>query len=168
MAKRIFVTKASFATQIDVSRTRVSQLVRAGLPVGDDGLIDLAKGKSWYQRHIDHNRREARKPSKNDSRGCSATENRNTKLGWEARIRELEFKKESGSVIDRGAVERFLFERARAERDRWIGAIPRVTARLAEELDLDPKELFPAIDRAVRDLLTETAATPLGSLANVR
>ena len=56
------VSKAEFGRRIDVTRQRVSQLVKEGLPVRKDGRIDLAKAKRWVGQHLDQHRREARKP----------------------------------------------------------------------------------------------------------
>ncbi len=153
------VSKAVFADEIDVSRPRVSQLVRDGLPVNSDGTINLAKGKRWVARHLDQHRREARKPS--HASGATTTETRSAKLGWEARLRELEFQKRSGELIDRALVERVIFERASLERDKWLGWIPRTVANLASEADIDPARIFAVLDRLVRDHLTELAATPV-------
>lgn len=153
------VEKAAFADAIGVSRPRVSQLVKDGLPVNPDGTINLAKGKRWVARHLDQYRRDARKPSR--ASGATATETRAAKLGWEARLRELDFQKRSGELIDRAMVERVIFERANLERDKWLGWIPRTVARLASEGDIDPTKIFAVLDRLVRDHLTELAATPL-------
>lgn len=166
MTKREFVSKAEFAKIIGVSRSRISQLAREGLPIATDGRIDLAKGKRWINNNLDENRRMARKPSLSHAKELSVSQSRNQKLLWEGRIRELEFKKESGELVKRVVVERAVFERSRAERDRWISAIPRIANRLAAETNGDATQLFPIVDRIVRDHLTELAATPLLELRN--
>jgi hypothetical protein len=97
-------------------------------------------------------------------RGAAApttSETRSQKLAWEAQLRELEFRKRSGELVDRAATERTIFERAAAERDRWIGWVARATALIATEAEVDPTILFGILDRLVRDHLTELAATPL-------
>ena len=153
------VSKAEFGRRIDVTRNRVYQLVADGLPVTDDGKVDVAKGKRWIKRHLDQRRRDARK-----SKMPTTSETRSEKLNWESRLRELEFKKRSGELVDRAAVERTIFERANLERDRWIGWIPRATSLISSEVEIDPTKLFSIIDGLVRDHLTQLAATPLPSL----
>lgn len=150
------VTKAEFGRRISVSRNRVYQLVADGLPVTADGKVDVAKGKRWVAKHLDKHRRQARKP-----RLATTSETRSEKLNWESKLRELEFKKRSGELVDRSSTERTIFERANLERDKWLGWIPRAVAQLAAEAEADPTKLFPAMDRLVRDHLTQLAATPL-------
>jgi hypothetical protein len=150
------VSKAEFGRRIGLTRNRVYQLVADGLPVTDDNKIDVAKGKRWVARNLDEHRREARKP-----KVATTSETRSEKLTWESRLRELEFKKRSGELVDRASTERIIFERANLERNKWLGWIPRVVSQLAAEAEADPTKLFAVLDRLVRDHLTQLAATPL-------
>ena len=154
------ISKPEFGRRIGVTRTRVYQLVKEGLPVRKDGKVDFIKAKRWFDRHIDQHRREARKPGVTGE-APSTSETRSQKLQWEAQLRELDFRKRSGELVDRAATERTIFERATAERDRWIGWVARATAQIATEADVDPTKLHGVLDRLVRDHLTELAATPL-------
>ena len=43
------VSKAEFATRLNVSKARVSQYVTRGLPVRDDGYLDLSKALAWIE-----------------------------------------------------------------------------------------------------------------------
>lgn len=160
MTSAEFISKAEFGRRIDVTRQRVSQLVNEGLPVRKDGKIDFAKAKRWFDRHIDQHRREARKPGVGAD-APTTSETRSQKLAWEAQLRELEFRKRSGDLVDRAATERAIFERATGERDRWIGWVARASSMIAAEAEIDPTKLFGILDRLVRDHLTELAATPL-------
>lgn len=148
------VSKAEFGRRIGVNRNRVYQLVEEGLPVTADGKVDVAKGKRWVSRHLDQHRRDARKRP-------TTTQKRSEKLNWEAKLRELEFKKRSGDLVDRATTERTIFERANLERDRWLAWIPRAASALAADADADPTKMFTLLDRLVRDQLTQLAATPL-------
>lgn len=159
MSRTIVVSKAEFGRRIGVTRNRVYQLVAEGLPVTQDGSVDVAKGKRWVARNLDKHRREARKPTL-----LTTAETRSEKLTWESRLRELEFKKRSGDLVDRAAVERTIFERANLERNQWIGWIPRAASQIAEEAEIDPARLFSILDQLVRDHLAELAATPLPNL----
>jgi hypothetical protein len=55
-------------------------------------------------------------------------------LAAEAAFARLELKKREGSLIPREAAERFIFERAREERDALIAWVARVSPALAHEL----------------------------------
>jgi len=155
------ISKAEFGRRINVSRQRIYQLVKEGLPVTTDNKIDFAKAKRWVSKHLDQHRREARKPGVTGDAPTTASEARSQKLEWEAQLRELEFRKRSGELVDRAATERTIFERATAERDRWIGWVARATAQIATEAEVDPTKLHSVLDRLVRDQLMQLAATPL-------
>ena len=43
------VSKAEFATRLNVSKARVSQYVTRGLPVRDDGWLDLDAALAWVK-----------------------------------------------------------------------------------------------------------------------
>lgn len=45
------ITKAELATLLGVSRPRVSQLVRDGLPVRADGKLDREAALGWLRRY---------------------------------------------------------------------------------------------------------------------
>ncbi|GGE96133.1 MULTISPECIES: DNA packaging protein [Stappia] len=51
--------KSDFAKVANVSPGRVSQMIRAGLPVEPDGRIDVARGRLWIQSNIDPKRSAA-------------------------------------------------------------------------------------------------------------
>ena len=48
---RSLITKAEFARELNISKGRVSQLLKLGLPVRD-GRIDRVEGASWYRANI--------------------------------------------------------------------------------------------------------------------
>ena len=51
-ARAKLVTKKDFAAVIGVTPARVSQLLKAGLPVRQDGLIHLAPARRWYEKRF--------------------------------------------------------------------------------------------------------------------
>lgn len=53
------VRKAAFAKLVNVSPGRVSQMIRAGLPVEPDGRIDVARGREWIRANVDPKRSAA-------------------------------------------------------------------------------------------------------------
>lgn len=46
------ITKANFAREIGVSKARVSQIVKGGLPVLSDGRLDRQDALDWYCANI--------------------------------------------------------------------------------------------------------------------
>lgn len=55
------LSKGAFAKKVGLSPGRVSQMIKAGLPVEPDGRIDVARGRIWIQDNIDGNRSAAQK-----------------------------------------------------------------------------------------------------------
>lgn len=53
------LSKSAFARVANISPGRVSQMIKAGLPVEPDGKIDIARGKIWMQENIDPRRSAA-------------------------------------------------------------------------------------------------------------
>ena len=47
------VTKSDLARRLDVSKGRVSQLIRQGMPVLPSGLVDLDACCRWIDQHVD-------------------------------------------------------------------------------------------------------------------
>jgi hypothetical protein len=47
------VTKAAFARTLGVSRSRVTALVKRGLPVRSDGKIDLPTALKWVCENVE-------------------------------------------------------------------------------------------------------------------
>jgi hypothetical protein len=157
------VSLTAFAKQVGLSRGRISQLVREGLPVDARGRIDPDAGRRWIAENIDPDRRRGgpAKPAElEDGLLGSVARLRGHKLAREAQILDLELRRKSGEVVDRAEAERAIFARARQERDAWLGFASRLTAALAVE-GVDPARAFPVIDKAVREQLGELAATPL-------
>lgn len=56
------ITKAVLAERLGVSRARVSQMVARGLPVREDGKVDLEQAAAWVQSHTDRSRTVGRAP----------------------------------------------------------------------------------------------------------
>lgn len=50
------ITKAELAARLGVSRPRISQLVAQGLPVREDGRVELEPALSWIAEHTDRSR----------------------------------------------------------------------------------------------------------------
>jgi hypothetical protein len=60
-----------------------------------------------------------------------------------------------GELIDRSQVMAQVFALARAERDAWLNWPARISSMLAAELNIDPHVMHVALEREVRQHLTE-------------
>jgi phage terminase Nu1 subunit (DNA packaging protein) len=150
------VTKAAFAELIGVSRGRVSQLVKAGLPVDEEGRVPVAEARRWYEENTAPTRRKsAPEPS------ARAELDR-----LKAERERLQLEKLRGEVIGREEARRAAFARARHDRDAWTAWAGRIASSVAVETGADRSKLFAALDREVRVQLAELAATPMGALSD--
>jgi hypothetical protein len=163
MTEKKTVSKSAFAKEVGLAPSRITQLIADGLPVRKDGRIDLPKGKAWMETNLDRYRREARKPTVTAPKTASAA--RIEKLFHDSRTARLRADQLEGKMIDREAAERVIFVRARFERDSLLALAARSAPKLAVELGTDPIVTFNAIDRMLREHLTDMAATPWDGLA---
>jgi hypothetical protein len=62
-----------------------------------------------------------------------------------------------GELIDRSQAMAQVFALARAERDAWLNWPARISSMLAAELGIDPHTMHVALEREVRQHLTELA-----------
>jgi hypothetical protein len=157
----MLLSKTDYARHVKLSPGRITQLLAKGLPT-IDGKIDPDAADAWIEANIDHDRRDRereRQASRDRDEPAPArietTEARRQKLQADAGLAKLKLRERDGALIARDIVERFVFERARAERDVWIGWIARMAPALAHELQSDPQATFAALDRIVRENLLE-------------
>lgn len=151
-------TKAGFARRVNLSPQRITQLVERGMPVREDGKIDVAEASAWMDENIDPSRRGKGKIE--GKGGPTVADAKRVAMTIRARREQLALQRETGTLIEREKVERVLFERARGERDAWIGWASRIAAPLAAELGADAAATFAALDRLVREHLIELSETP--------
>lgn len=155
------LTQAQFAKEVGLSRGRIAQLVGEGLPVEPGGGIDLTKGKRWIADNLDPKRREAATGTAPDGRLGMVAQMRAQKLLRETKLIDMELKKKEGTLLDRAEVEKAIFERARFERDAWIGWASRAATELSAEIGGDQRTTFAVLDRLTREHLAELAAIEL-------
>lgn len=158
------VTKAELAALLGVSKPRISQLVKLGLPVRPDGRVDQAAALAWCDANLDPNRRRAVRPPEADERRSRLADVRAEAEAERLRGLRLENERRAGNLVDRQAAEAAIFARARLERDAWLGWAARAAPALAAELDADQDRLGFELERLVRQQLAELADTPLAVL----
>jgi len=147
------VTRKELAEHYNISKPRVTQLVKRGLPVGDDNKIDLDEAERWMSKNLDRERRQG-KPAEAGSW-------REAKEAMDAQLRELDLRRRQGELIDKTEAERAVMERAQAERRAWETWAATAAAHLASELDVSEDAMFRALDAAVRDHLAELSSESL-------
>lgn len=151
------LSKSAFASLIGVTPARVAQLIGKGLPVRADGRIPVQEGREWYATNI-------RQPLPLSS-AIDRSQARAERERYEAELARLKVERQAGRLIDAEEVRQAAFERARAERDAWIGFAARLSAVVAAELGCDQAAAFGLLDREFRDHLARLADTPLEALA---
>ena len=161
-----FLSKADFAKAAGVSAPRVSQLITLGLPVTKAGLIELASGMLWLRDNLDPQRRQASKPGKREAAIGTVAKLRASKLEMENAILALRMGRERGELIDRQQAKLWAFGRARLEQQMWTGWVTRAAAELASELAVDPHKCRVALDRLIREQLTEIGKTPMRDIGD--
>lgn len=156
-------SKAAFAHRVGVSRARITQLVAQGLPVLSDGSIDVEAGLRWMEQNLDPAKRklntlngEATGEANGDGKGSFSEARRQHE--W-AKVQRalLRLDVERGRLVDRARACDLVFRLARGERDSWLGWPARVAALLAAELHVDPHAMQAALERHVRQHLSELA-----------
>ncbi len=150
------ISKAAFADRIGVSRSRVSQLIKDGLPITEDGRVPEKEAISWYNANV----------SKNRTKGPAQLSAREELDRLKAERERLALEKARGDVINRREASRAAFERARYDRDAWQTWVSRVAPTLANETGADLHKLFAGLDREVRAQLTELSEHPMGALSD--
>jgi len=156
------LSKKGFAEHLGLSAGRITQLIALGMPEEPSGRINVVKAERWYRANVDANRQRAtpagdRRPFASPRAEFDAIRAERARLALD---------RERGELVDRHAVGRAMFDRARGERDAWIGWTSRASAELAGSLGVDPGAAFAILDRLVRDQLAALAARPLEDFAN--
>lgn len=152
------MTKSAFAGHIGVSKGRISQMIRDGLPVLDNGRVPVEAAVAWYHANIRHSAQTAKKAADD-----LALVKRQREEAHRDLLR-LQVEEKAGRLIDRRAAEAAIFERARAERDAHLAWCSRIAPLIATETDCDLSSLFAALDREMRAHLEELAAQPIEAL----
>lgn len=157
----ILVTKSAFASEIGVTPGRVSQMIGEGLPVEPSGRINLARGKRWYRENTDFSRSSNTRAANGGAGIAAGGGSGRARLDAIRAEREgLRLAQERGDLVDRASVERLAFTRGRADRDAWIGWCSRAAPEIAAATGADVADVFPVLDRLIRDQLAARADTP--------
>lgn len=151
------VTKAALAEELGLAKSRITQLIAKGLPLTPNGRVPRAEALAWYHDNISPTRRKAMR----DKPACDA---RSQLDDLRIERERLALERDKGQLVNRAAIEKAVFERARAERDAHLAWATRIAAPLAAELGADPTATFAALDRLMREHLSELSGTTLSEL----
>lgn len=153
-------SKKGFAELVGVTPGRVSQLIKAGLPVEPNGRINIASGKAWMAENIDPNRRRAALDDK-PAEPVAFASSRAARDAAEARISTLKADRLAELVIGRKATLRAIEARAKMEADALLGWVNRAAVAVASETGADIAAVIAILDREVREHLNTMAAAKL-------
>jgi hypothetical protein len=151
------LTQAAFARRIGVTRGRVAQLVKEGLPRDEAGRIPIEAGKAWIAANVRPRIAAVAPAGEGDARLAARTDRERS----EAELARLKVEERAGKLVSREEVRAAAFERARFERDAHLGFAARLAATLAAELGVDQGRAFAVLDREMREHLQRLADTAL-------
>lgn len=147
------LSKSGFAREVNLSPGRISQMISAGLPVEDNGQIDIARGKLWMLENIDP-RRSAAQPQGRLSFERPTTESQRDRLARE---------QADNVALKNAAMRRELVPAADVERE-WTDMIRQarssilaVPSRLRQMLPGLSTDDVAMIDAELRRVIEELA-----------
>lgn len=156
-----------------VSDTAVHKAIKSGrITALPDGTIDAARADADWDASTDPAQsslgtrgrparaRAATPTSMDDRAGGAPTSNsyaqaRTANEVLKAQHHKLRIAQLRGELIDRQQAVGQIFALARAERDAWLNWPARISSMLAAELDVDPRAMHVALEREVRQHLSE-------------
>jgi phage terminase Nu1 subunit (DNA packaging protein) len=158
-------TKAAFARTLGVSRSRVTALVKRGLPIRSDGKIDLPPALKWVRENVEQtthfpdrgvNKLNAEAASTGggaDDGPLPFPEAKAMRETYLAKIARLEYQVRAGTLLERSAVVREWASALRDLRARLL-AVPARCGAVLPHLDKSEVEV---IAREIRAALAELA-----------
>ncbi|WP_374304866.1 hypothetical protein [Methylocella sp.] len=155
------LSKSAFAAEVGLTPGRVSQLVKAGLPVAPSGRIDRAQGLAWLDANVRAHRRRKDPRAPAPAEPAPALSPRAARDVAEAEIAQAKASRLRERLIDRRAALRVIEARARLERDALLGWVNRVAPLVAAETGGDLAAIAAILDREARAHLIALADLPL-------
>lgn len=166
-------TQREFAGIIGVSEAAIHKAIRSGrITKNKSGKIDVERGVAdWERNRLRDNGSEVT---------ATLTKARAKREAYAAMLKELEYQREAGKVIDKAELEKVLFRYTRYIRDGILSIPERVSAKAASLIiekalsDLksaDRKRIAEKIStdvvtQVIHDLWKEESKTVLTSLAD--
>lgn len=144
------ISKAEFAREVGVSKPRVTQLIKEGLPLNNDGTVKVPDAHNWYDKNV-------LQTQSGPDQSQSITALQAKKLREEAEIKRLDRKQRAGELVDRQMAERAYYDLGRQIRDAIQTWPAKVSAEMANELGVDPHKMQQVLDDYVYSFLNDLA-----------
>lgn len=161
------LSQRGLARELGVTENAVRTALETGrITRTPDGSLDPERARREWNASTDPARSRVQPPHTaprrgkpdRDGDGASAFQRARThKESALARLRQLDVETRAGKLVDADQVRRRVFTMAREERDAWLNWPARIGPVLASELGVDGPDLTRALERHVRDHLTERA-----------
>jgi hypothetical protein len=162
-SERVLISKSAFARLQGVTPQRVNIWLKEGLPTVN-GKIDSDVGEKWRHDNANEKQREAYKRRgavRPELQGESSSDLRRRYEAIKVELGELALAKERCELIDRGKVHRWAEGMGRIHRDAHLAFVARASNAIASELGVNAGQLLAALDREMRQHLTELAELPV-------
>lgn len=156
------ISQAELARRLGLSRGRISQYRGMGMPILEDGKVNLADALDWIAKNVDPTRRKSEGEADldaivNGDLNAVRTQHERVKLARATKALE----REQGITVYKSDVETALFARARMERGAHENFVIRTAPLLAAEFNVDERGMFAALEKHMRQHLEALANTPL-------
>lgn len=156
----------AYARHRGVSHVAVLRAIEYGrITRNPDGTIDPEKADEEWERNTVPSKSMVKKISQSidkqsddrslPSSSSSYLQARAINEAVKAQTNKLRLAKLKGELVDRANAIAHVFRLARAERDAWLNWPTRVSQTIAAELGVDEHALYIALDKAVRQHLSE-------------
>lgn len=156
-------SKAELAALLGLSRGRITQLIKKGLPVRRDGRVDKAEAVAWYRANfpkgpLKTGPKKVSPPvisAPTPSTGEDFMGARTRKEIALANLRSLEASRMQGTLIDAGEAKRAWAGMISAARSRFLGLPGKCAVYVAGSSD--PVECQAILEKEVREALKNLA-----------
>ncbi|GEO81954.1 hypothetical protein [Pararhodospirillum oryzae] len=160
------VRPVELAEILGVTKGRVSQMTKAGMPKRPDGRINVAEARAWIDANVE--RRASRglfslaepsPPPADAPEDYAALRAKHEAL--KADMTALRLAREAGTTVTKDEVQAAIYARARLEREAHENFVVRVAPLLAADLGAPEGAVLAALDRHMRQHLEDLSRLPL-------
>ncbi len=161
MATETIESKASFAKRLGLSRGRISQLAKQGLPMLPDGSVRVEAALKWVRSELKPGPGRPHGAVEGGGRGEGREDMEAAKIRLllaQASRQELELAHRRGELVPAEEARRAVRAVAFVTREAMLNFPARYGAEIAGELGVDPGTLIALLDARVRTEMNRVAA----------